>query len=298
MRIHFRERPWDLYLVLGYTWAVAAPVLASGSGNPLAILLVLLAPGYAFVALLFPAGKPIDWIQRIALSFGLSMVSVALLGVLVNFTPIGLSFAPIVVVLAAFTTAAAGGALYRRMRLPAEDRLSATLSFELPRWRAYSRTDRILGVGAVASLAVAVVLLGNALLTPTAPERFTELYLLGPGGTPEGYPTRLNVSEPGTVVMGIGNHEARTVRYTVRIDLVGVETRFNATSGRNETFERNRTTWSWVNVSVVPGQPWTSPYTFAINATGSWWVEFLLFSDGDLTRVYKRVYLAVTVPRP
>ena len=85
MRLHFREKPWDLYVAVGYTVVMAAVLLALNVGNLLAILLVLFVPGYVLVAALFPGGvlpeKPeIDWIERIALSFGLSIAVVPLLG--------------------------------------------------------------------------------------------------------------------------------------------------------------------------------------------------------------------------
>ena len=68
MRIHFQERPWDLYLLLVYTLSMAGVLLAVNVGNPLAILLGLFAPGYALVAALFPKDQEIDWAERAALS--------------------------------------------------------------------------------------------------------------------------------------------------------------------------------------------------------------------------------------
>src|SRR5207249_457284 len=74
VRLHFREKPWDLAAVVGYTVILAPVLLALNVGNLFAILLVLVVPGYVLVAALFPGAatgaKPeIDWIERIALSF-------------------------------------------------------------------------------------------------------------------------------------------------------------------------------------------------------------------------------------
>src|SRR5438093_982651 len=76
VRLHFQEKPWDLYFCVFYTLAMAAALLTVNFGNFLAILLVLFVPGYVLIAAFFPgmgrAGQhEIDWIERIALSFGL-----------------------------------------------------------------------------------------------------------------------------------------------------------------------------------------------------------------------------------
>ncbi len=108
MRLHLQETPWDLYAAVGYTAVLCAVLLLLNVGDVLAILLVLFVPGYVLVAALFPGaiieGKPeIDWIERIALSFGLSIAVVPLLGLLLNFTPWGIRFVPIVATIALFT---------------------------------------------------------------------------------------------------------------------------------------------------------------------------------------------------
>ncbi len=48
-------------------------------------------------------------------------------------------------------------------------------------------------------------------------ETFTEFYVLGPSGKAEGYPRRLLVGEPSSVIVGVINHEGHTARYRVEI---------------------------------------------------------------------------------
>lgn len=81
----FSEMPWDLNAAIGYT-PVMSLLLLLDDRNRLAILLVLFVSGYVFVAGLFPANDENDWIERIALSFGLSIAVVRLPGMLLNFT--------------------------------------------------------------------------------------------------------------------------------------------------------------------------------------------------------------------
>ena len=300
MRLHFQEKPWDLITAVGYSVVMAVVLLVLNVGNLAAIVLVLFVPGYVLVAVLFPdapmPGKgEIDWIERIVLSFGLSVAVVPLLGLLLNFTPFGIRFAPIIATIALFTVTVGYAAYWRRMRLPPDRRLSLTVSFAVTDWRDYSFLDKGLTVALAASIVVAGITLGFVVLSPRPRETFTEFYLLGPDGSASGYPTNLTVNETGNVIVGVVNHEAATVNYTVRVDLVGVRFVYNATAGFNETVEVNRTTWSTINVALADGRNWTQAYTFRINDTGIWKVQFLLFRDGSRSSSYRELHLYVQI---
>ncbi|PKL59145.1 MAG: hypothetical protein CVV33_09340, partial [Methanomicrobiales archaeon HGW-Methanomicrobiales-4] len=70
-----------------------------------ALPVVLFIPGYALIAALFPGNEEIDIIERVALSFGLSIAVVPLIGLGLNYTPFGIRLDPIVTSLAIFTIA-------------------------------------------------------------------------------------------------------------------------------------------------------------------------------------------------
>src|SRR5438445_1235429 len=220
MRLHFREKPLDLCGAVGYTVVMAVVLLALNVGNLLAIFLVLFVPGYVLVAALFPGSltpekTEIDWIERIALSFGLSIAVVPFLGLLLNFTPWGIRFAPIVITIALFTIGVGYAAYWRRMRLTPEQRLSLTVDLTMPDWKQYALLDKGLTIALSASVVVAAGTLAYVVLAPRPGETFTEFYILGPGGNASGYPTNLTPSQPGTVIIGVINHEAATVPYMV-----------------------------------------------------------------------------------
>lgn len=76
----------------------------------LGTVFVLFLPGLVFVKTLFPSNLPIatssenlDALERITLSFGLSITLVAMTGLALNYTPWGIRLTPIAISLLAFT---------------------------------------------------------------------------------------------------------------------------------------------------------------------------------------------------
>ena len=83
--------PRDLALVIALTLACIMFVLIPPLNETpvriiLVLLLVLFLPGYSLIAALFPRKNDLDGIERIALSFGLSIAVVPLLGLALNYT--------------------------------------------------------------------------------------------------------------------------------------------------------------------------------------------------------------------
>lgn len=81
---------------------------------------VLFVPGYVTVEALFPSGRELDGIERFALSVGLSLALVPLVGLLLNFTPWGIRLTPIVISLILLTVGLALVAVGRRFAISAE----------------------------------------------------------------------------------------------------------------------------------------------------------------------------------
>lgn len=79
-------------------------------------IFVLWLPGYGLMKALFPT-KEIDNIERIALSIGMSLTLVPIVGLLLNYTPWGIRVASITLSLLALTITFATAALMREARL-------------------------------------------------------------------------------------------------------------------------------------------------------------------------------------
>jgi len=79
-------------------------------------IFVLWLPGYTLIKALFPSKKELDTIERIALSIGLSLAIVPIVGLLLNYTPWGIRLTPITISLLALTIILATAALLREFQ--------------------------------------------------------------------------------------------------------------------------------------------------------------------------------------
>jgi hypothetical protein len=75
-------------------------------------IFVLWLPGYTFIKALFPE-KELDSIERVALSIGMSLALVPIIGLLLNYTPWGIRLTPITISLVALTLTFAAAAIIR-----------------------------------------------------------------------------------------------------------------------------------------------------------------------------------------
>ncbi|MCG2880164.1 MAG: DUF1616 domain-containing protein [Vulcanisaeta sp.] len=101
--------------VLAVIYAKTAPLIYIRYG--LGALMILFMPGYALVETLYPRGDELGPLERLALSIGLSLAVVPLIGLILNYTPWGIRLVPILISTNAFTTALLTTALIRKARL-------------------------------------------------------------------------------------------------------------------------------------------------------------------------------------
>jgi len=80
----------------------------------LGLIFVLYLPGSMLIEALYPRREDLESLERLALSIGLSLAVVPLVGLFLNYTPWGIRLTPIVISLAAFTETMAVIALARK----------------------------------------------------------------------------------------------------------------------------------------------------------------------------------------
>ncbi|WP_148882961.1 DUF1616 domain-containing protein [Thermococcus aciditolerans] len=253
----------------------------------LGMAFVLFFPGYVFITALFPEKKELDSLERLALSFGISIAIVPLIGLALNYTPWGIRLTPILVSLTVFNTAFALAAIYRRETAiePWIPWITIERIKEELEWDESSKLDKALTVILIIAIITSIGTLAYVVTHPKPGEAFTEFYILGPGGIADDYPTELFAGENGTVIIGIVNHEHRNVTYYVQIWLVNLT--WDNTTNTTLIHEMYPMP-GWFNVTL-PNVPvniegnWTpqfeTNYTFRIDKPGQWQVWFLLFKD-------------------
>ena len=110
------------WITLAITLAslIAVMLIKGGPLIPIRYLLgavsVLFMPGYSMVEALYPRGDEMAPLERLALSIGLSLAVVPLIGLMLNYTPWGIKLIPVVASNTALTIALLTAAALRKMR--------------------------------------------------------------------------------------------------------------------------------------------------------------------------------------
>ncbi len=287
-----KKIPVDIQIVIALVIATCLfilipPLSDTAIRTILGLPMVLFLPGYALIAALFPAKDDLDGIERIALSFGLSIAVVPLIGLGLNYTPWGIRLLPILISLSVFTLSMCIVTVIRRQNLPEGE------AFIVPFTQMYNsvkeeilvrpenRVDKILTIILVISILLSVITLVYVIVTPKQGEKFTEFYILGPEGMADNYPTNFTLTDSGTVIVGVVNHEYEPVNYTLELLLN------NTTIPIDQNIRRIR---------LNHNETWENDLTFTPAFTGNdMKLQFLLYKNDNMTGPYRDLHLWIDV---
>jgi hypothetical protein len=128
----------------------------------------------------------------------------------------------------------------------------------------------------IALLLAALPAVSVLVTLPKTGEKFSELWLLGPGHMAEDYPLNITAGQPYTVYLGIGNHMGTSTYYTVYVKF------------RNQTQPLPNSTLSEpsslppsheIRAFVQDGQTWERLITFSVWYENSSFVNRLVIND-------------------
>ena len=235
---------------------------------------VLFFPGYVLVLALFPKNEGMNGIERVALSFGLSIAIVPLIGLILNFTWWGITLESTLYSTASFIFVMSIIAGVRIRRLPERERFEFGFQFRLPSWSG-SPWDKVLSVVLVIAILGALGTLGYVIATPKVGEKFTEFYIVEAEASD--YPQEFNIGETYEVAVGIINHEYQEVSYRVEIRTAEI-----LIGELGPVVLEHKQEWEQ-EVSFMP-----------VKSGNNQKVEFLLYKQGQ-SDVYRSLHLRVNV---
>jgi len=267
----------------------------------LGIPFLLFLPGYTLVTALYPKKEGIDAIERVALSFGLSIALVPLIGLILNYTPWGIRVESVLYSVSSFIFITSIIAMLRRRRLDEQQRHCIEFWLKLPRWGG-GALNKSLSIILLVSILGALGALGYVIATPKPGERLTEFYILGPDGTTQGHPnefvmdgdkvvfvryngseTQEVASDTGKVILGIVNHECKNATYLVKVVIDGEQAKVYFDKDELDKLGP---------IELAHEEKWEHEIGFAPQHIGEKQkVEFLLYKNGESEPCLKPLYL-------
>jgi uncharacterized membrane protein len=278
--------PYDLFLMLiGLGVGIVAiylPLLKQtplGYGLPLPLLLFI--PGYCLIAALFPQDDELDLLERMALSVGLSIAVIILIGLGLSYTPWGIRLESVIVAVTTFSLGMILIAHYRRNLLPHEKRLKLPIFEILGNIReemvpaGEGKVDRNLSILLSAVVLITILTIVFVIIFPNDGERFSEFYILSQNHTSSNYPDHLVPGTLYSMYIGVGNQEQRNVTYT--IEIWSLQTKLDPITNTSHIQVMDPS--DKITVSLGHNESRLIPYALSVRKDGYDRVEFLLFND-------------------
>lgn len=255
----------------------------------------LFFPGYTFVSTFVVKKRVIGNIELLALSVGMSIVVVALIGFALNYTIWGIRLDPVLYSIAVFIFFTSAITLIRRAQISKINVITSGSTFNLLAWNRNRFNASLYIVLIIAITSVCGILL-YAIAAPKIGERYSEFYILGIDGKAEDYPTEYDMNNGqiirvvygngtietgngfGIITLGIINHQQKPVAYQVKMTINGTAVNIEF-GGKN---------YSMLGpIELAQGETWENELGIIPQHTGdNQKVELSLFEDNATTTEY------------
>ena len=246
---------------------------------PLGMFYMFFVPGYALQAALFPLQSHLARLDRFAISIGLCIALMPILGLVLDGPLGGIFVWQSIIFLSSVTALFSFVAVYRR----SASKETSPTAFEEPSawspwWKNTGRGNRLIFVMFVAVVCLAAVVAVLNFSTPKSDQFFTELSITGPGGVAADYPQNVRVDQPFPLSIGVTNHEGHDFTYSIQAQMAG------------------RTLASTAPFTLADGQSIALNVELSAATPGDQQLlEILLLSD---KQIYRRLYLWINVKQP
>lgn len=257
----------------------------------LGLIFIVFLSGYALVSALFPARSVITDVERIALSISMSIVVVPIIGIILNFTKMGIRPGPMNISITLIIILLCIIANERRKRLSDDERYSTNISWiflEAKNMLKNILDDPIKNISLLlpcAAILFSIVLIGIVLSIPQQVDNYTIFYIDDINHTDKDFPINFNLSEEKPIIAGIINRENSNRAYELIISI------------KNETL--SNVIYS-NNISLEKGDKWEETIYLKPDIAGkNLKIEFMLYDKNDKTVPYRSLHLWINVnPAP
>ncbi len=246
---------------------------------PFGIFYLVFVPGYAIQAAFFPSRSHLVGLDRLAVSVGLSVAIMPILGLVLDGPLGGIFLWQSIIFLSLVTGVFSFAAVYRRSRLKEDLVNTPEDAINLNSWwHTTGNVNRLMFVMFIVVIFIAVVISVVSFSTPKPDQLFTELYIVGPDDIAVNYPRDVVANQPFTIKVGVGNYEKENFVYSLQAQLNG------------------RTLAATAPFTLTDGQSISLDMSLTASDPGDQQLmEILLLHDNQ---VYRRLYLWMNVKSP
>lgn len=252
------HRSFDLIVVVAITIVTVGLALTGVSNGMVRVMLglplVLVLPGYALNAAMFPRdtmGVP----ERIVFSLGLSFAVAVLGGFVLNWTPWGLQAASWAVLLGSVSLGASCVALARRWTNTGEETIAIPSNLKI-------NLNHALFFGAALLVTAVAISIARTGATRQSDQGFTQLWVLP-----------ANEVNQSAVRVGVRSGESAVVRYRLQVEAEG------------------NVVLDWPSIELDPGESWERTVMLPAEQADTRTVEAKIYRLDTPTEIYRRVVL-------
>jgi uncharacterized membrane protein len=310
MKISFNKYPVDIVVLITLN-IILIPIILLNLNDTLKIILglpfLLFIPGYLLLFVLFPTKKTekgIDFTKRIALSFGLSLAIIPLIGIALYYITGGIQSESAFISIFIFEISLGLISTYRWYKTTPDERLILSINLSLDKFKKKYKTktklDKILLITIIILLILTTTLFIFVITTPRPNEKFTSFNILGSDKSTTNYPYNVISGENTTIIIGITNHEYQTINYTIEVWLINQTIKFNESAKENIISYNNAWFMDKINTRLIHYNKkiekewktqWNYNYTFNITKKGeNLTLAFLLFTTPTENYDYDKDY--------
>lgn len=227
-------------------------------------LFVCLIPGYLLLEIMFPRNDDLELIERLALSFGSSLILTSIIGLIFNYTQWGIRLELILLVIAVFCLFLCFITLARRKKLPLGLRIS------IP------SMEKMLSIFIIICILMTVGAAAYTLLKPgSTPGKdnktnLTDFYIKKIDSNASAYTLNLVSGEETTLNMILVNQEGSAVNYNILVRV------------NNSILKQD-------NITLQNNQKMKIPVNFTAGLPGEKNIEFILYKPPNKNPYQKKI---------